>query len=352
MKAIKLVILVVAVAIILTLAGQTQAQVKPELKSIIDTVVEKAKSTALNSRSVKWDSIQLEMYQTAKNAKSVQDLRQSFETLLVSLKDRHGMFYDPANNSRIAGYPAYQGSEISLKEFKDNGQVKFDYRILKNNIRYIRLVAEPSDNDMQKHAELIRQAVDSLNKEEAAYWIVDLRYAAGGEMNSFFAGLAPLLDEGLIATSVDGKKQIKNLYTVHNGNFYDNRVPVAKFPVSVKDMRNVKIAVLTSKYTTGAAEILALAFKGRKNTRLIGETTAGQITGTTSVTISSNLIMSISETRYDDRKGTSYTDYIEPHTLIEFIPGADLNQDKAITEANLWLTATPVADTGVKVTMK
>lgn len=352
MKVLKILIVAVAVAIMLTLAGQVQAQVKAELKSIIDAVVVNAKSTALNSQSVKWDIVQAQMYESATNAKSVQDLRESLEVLLVALNDKHGSFYNPTNASRIAGYPADKDSEISLKEFRNNSEAKFDYQIIQNNIRYIRLVAEPTDNDLQKHAEVIRQAVDSLSKEEAPYWIVDLRYAEGGEMNSLFAGLAPLLDEGLVATSVDGKRKIKDLYTVHNGNFYTNQVPVAKFPVSMKDSRNVKIAVLTSKHTTGAAEILALAFKGRKNTRLFGETTAGKITSTTSVNISSNLVMAITELRYDDRRGTSYTDNVNPDMLIEFIPGVAFNHDSAISEAGLWLTATPVLDSAVKVTMK
>jgi carboxyl-terminal processing protease len=352
MKIIKTVIWVITVLAILTLASQAQGQANSDLKSIINTVVEKAKSTALNSRYVKWDSIHTVMTQVSANAKSLSDLKECFEILLVSLNDKHGAFYDPATSSVIAQYPGKQNSRFSNQELSLKEEAKFDYRILHHNVRYIRLIAAPAGTDVQKHAEMIRLAIDSLSKEEAPYWIVDLRYAIGGEMNALFAGLGPLLGEGLIATTVDGKKQIRDLYAVYNGKFYDNQVLTASFPSSTKDMRNAKIAVLTSKHTMGAAEILALGFKGRKNTRLIGEETAGQISGVTEIRISDKLVMSISETMYNDRKGSAYVGSLTPDTKVEFIPRTNLEDDAAITEARLWLTTTPVSHTSAKVSMK
>jgi C-terminal processing protease CtpA/Prc len=283
----------------------------------------------------------------------VQELRQSFETLLVSLKDKHGKFYDPASTSGIAEYPFHNSPYIpNPGELSAVKSTEFYYQNLPNSIHYIRLVASPSDGDFQKHADVVRQAIDSLSKEDEPYWIVDLRYAVDGEINSFFAGMAPLLGEGLIASTMDGEKQIRNLYTVHNGNFHDNQVRIGKFPISIEDTHNLKIAVLTSRYTSGSAEVLALAFRGRKESKLFGEETAGQIAGTTQITISNKVVMSISEIMYTDRKGTSYTDSVTPHTIVEFIPGVDVNQDRAISEASLWLTTTPVAQNGTKVTMK
>jgi carboxyl-terminal processing protease len=348
----KPVIRIVAVLVIFILAEQAQGQNQKDLKNIIDSVVVKAKSIALNSRLVKWDSVKVLMYQRAQNAKSVQDLRESFETLLFSLNDKHGVFYDAATTSRIAGYPAYEDSEISTrKEFKGGQETKFDYRILHKNIRYIRLVGIPSGTDVQQQAEVIRHAVDSLSKEDAPYWIIDLRYAEGGDMNPFFAGMGPLLGEGLIATTIDNKRKIKDLYSVYNGKFYCNQVQVAKLPSSISDMRNVKIAVLTSRYTSGAAEILALGFNGRKNTKLFGETTAGQIVGSHPVKISGTLVMSISETIYNDRKGKAYKDSLTPETSIEFIPNVDVRHDKGITEATAWLTSDSASEPSTKVAM-
>jgi carboxyl-terminal processing protease len=351
MKIIKTVIWVITVLAILTLASRAQGQINNDLKGIISTVVEKAKGTALNSRSVKWDSIQTLMYESAATARSVQDLKPCFEILLESLNDARGSFYDPTTSSVLAQYPGAQRKTLS-PEMPGKEQAHFDYRILHHNIRYIRLVSAAADTDVQQHAEMIRLAVDSLSKDDAPYWIVDLRYAVGGEMNPLFAGLGPLLGEGLIATTVDGKKQIKDLYAVYNGKFYDNQVLTASFPSSIKDMKSSKIAVLTSTYTRGAAEILALGFKGRKNTRLIGEETAGEIGGLTEIKITDNLVMSISETMYNDRKGSAYSGTLSPDTVVEFIPGAGLEDDGGITAARLWLTTTPVSYTSAKVSMK
>jgi carboxyl-terminal processing protease len=348
MKMMKTVVWVVAVIIMLMLAMQSNAQVKTNLTHLVDAVVAKAKAHGLNSKDVKWDSIQTQMHEYAKQASSVHDLKQSFEMLLLSLNDKRGAFYDPTNSAHVAAHPDIHPHSSVGKEI---AEAQFEYRILANDVRYIKLVSVASGSDIQKQSELIRAAVDSLSKEEATYWIVDLRYVTGGEMKPLMAGLAPLLDEGLIASSSDSKKQIKNLYTVHNGNFYDNQVPVAKFPIFKNEMRNAKIAVLTSRYTTGAGEILTLAFKGRKNTRVIGETTAGFIAGTASITISHNLVMSISEIMYTDRRGNAYAENLNPHTFIPFTPGVGLNEDKSIAEATLWLTTTSVSAASAKVTM-
>jgi carboxyl-terminal processing protease len=351
MKIMKAIILLVALFIILSTAAQSQPPA--DMKHVVDAVLTQAKSKALNPGSVKWDSIQSEMYLASERAKSVTDLRESLEIVLVALKDKHGKFYDPTTNSPIAEYPFHNNSRsIDQHQLNAIKAAEFHYQDLPNNIHYIRLASIPTEDEGLKYAELIRQAVDSLSKEEEPYWIVDLRYAVGGNMSSLFAGVGPLLDEGLVASTIDGKKQIRNLYTVHNGNFYDNQVRIGKFPMSIKDTRSLKVAVLTSRYTTGAAEVLALALNGRKNSKLFGEATAGQMVGTTEMTISSNLVMSISEIMFTDRKGTTYMDNIEPKVVVEFVPNIDIAHDKAISEASLWLTTTPVAETGTKVTMK
>src|SRR5690349_21506032 len=152
MKAIKIVIVLAALGIIsLLLTTKTQAQTRANLTSVVDIVIENAKSSSLNSRAVNWDSIKNEMHFTAQNAKSVAELRPAFETLLVALKDKHGKFFDPTSNTTLAQYPFHRGHvDVSSSELTAVKQAEFLYQNIGENIHYLRLTSTLSENDTQK----------------------------------------------------------------------------------------------------------------------------------------------------------------------------------------------------------
>jgi carboxyl-terminal processing protease len=338
MRLMKAVIIIAALVIMLTMALQARSQSTGDIGKIIDVAIEKARGVALNSGQVKWDSIRVIMHETSKNATSVPALKASLEIMLASMNDREANFFNPNAKTVLAGN---SHQEVPFNHVSKTNQPVFYFATLENNVRYLRIAAIPASSDVQKQAQEIRVAVDSLSKDDASQWVVDLRYASGGEMKPLFAGLAPLLDEGLAATAVDNKNNIVNMYTVHNGNFYIDQVPVVKFPISNVDLRKAKIAVLTSHHTSGATELLSIALKGRKNTRFFGEPTAGQIFGVTTIQISKELAMQLANTMYVDKKGNDYKHEISPDTSVEFTDITDLNYDHAIMEATLWLNSLP-----------
>jgi carboxyl-terminal processing protease len=327
MKAVMRIVLLITVLI----SGITvHGQMMPEMKSILDTAIVQARKYALNAHNVKWDSIQLEMYAQAMHAKSVKDLHGSLQFLLIALKDRHGKFVEANSKMPIATYPNDGGHTTHALTQNDT---KFDFKILENGTRYIKLVSISPEANIQDEAALIRSAIDSLSKDDAQQWIIDLRNCTGGSMHANIAGIGPLLGEGLIGGIVDGKGSVKKLFEVHNGRFYDDKHLVADFPVS-KDMRDSKIAVLVNKQTSGAGEIVAIALRGRKNTKFFGETTAGDIVITKTIRIAKDLDMTLSESLYHDRKGSVYKYYIRPDAAI--------SDDRIMDEAITWLNTTIV----------
>jgi carboxyl-terminal processing protease len=333
MRVMKALIIIAALVIMLTMALQAHSQSTGDVNKIIDVAIEKARTVALNSGQVKWDSIGVAMHNAAKKTSSGSPLKASFEIMLASLNDREAYVFNSNTKAIIAG--------ASQREQAESNQSLFYYATLDNGVRYLRVAAIPIGSDIQQQAEQIRHAVDSLSKGDAMQWIVDLRYASDGQMKPLFAGLAPLLDEGLTATAVDSKNTIVSMYTVHNANFYIDQVPVVKFPISSVDLKKAKIAVLTSRYTSGASELLSIALKGRKNTRVFGEPTAGNIFGMTSIQISKELAMRLATTIHVDRKGNDYKHEIRPDTLVDFTGVTDVHSDQAIEEAILWLNSLP-----------
>jgi C-terminal processing protease CtpA/Prc len=330
---------ILSIVAVLLSGAKVQGQVKPDIKSVIDNAVEKAKQNALNHR-IRWDSVQNDMYQKAENATSIKDLRESLQTLLIALNDRHAKFIDLTTNTEIATHPQYQDPENPAKPRADNSNEKFDYKLLNNEVGYLKIVATPGAN-IQEEAAIIRAAVDSLSKREVLQWIVDLRYCNGGNLNSISAGTGPLIGEGFVGGVVDTREKVKKLFEIHNGKFYDDKLLAADFPCS-KDMRDSKVAVLISDNTSDAGEILAIMMKGRKNTRFFGEATAGKIANIATISICDGLSMTVSKSLYTDRKGNVYKDRVIPETVVAFSPATNLINDNTIVEAISWLNTTMV----------
>lgn len=331
----------------LKLQGQNKhGQLRHHIRSTIDTVILKAQYSSLNAHCVKWDSIKFVMYQKAVHAKTDRDLRPSLEVLLNSLKDHHGKFIDARTQTTLATFTAWE--ELTQRNASESGErslpvlntlnEKFEFRLLDGSIGYLKLVSVPFGTDLQKEAEIIRSAVDSLDKDELHRWIIDLRYHDGTNLHPILAGVAPLLGEGQVGGMVDGKNKIRKLFEIHNGNFYDDQRLVVKFPCT-KNFRQSKIAVLVSGYTASSGEIVAITLKQRKNTKFFGEPTRGITTATNRILINSGLIMSISESLYQDRMGNVYTNNIQPDIFVAFEPSSDLGMDQAIIKASDWLSA-------------
>jgi carboxyl-terminal processing protease len=337
----KTVMRILSIVAVLLLGVEVQAQIRQDIKSTIDAAIATAKQNALSPRTVLWDSVQAEMYEKAQSAVTIKDLHESLQILLVALNDHHGKFIDPTTNTEIASYPQYQDPEIPTRAvINNNVNEKFDYKLLKNGIGYLKIVSMPGE-DVQKEAAVIRSAIDSLSKHNIQQWIVDLRYCNGGNLNSITAGTGPLIGEGFVGGIVDTRGKVKKLFEIHNGKFYDDKLRAADFPCS-KDMRDSKISILISENTSGAGEIIAIMLKGRKNTRFFGEPTAGKITNTTNIQVCNGLALTVSESLYNDRKGNIYKDRVSPETVVAFNPTPNLNNDDAIGEATAWLNTTMV----------
>jgi carboxyl-terminal processing protease len=325
----KAVVIVVALFIILSLATNARSQGQQELKLIVDTAIAKAKLTSINATDVNWDSLSTAMHDAANGAKSVADLKRSFGIMMLTLKDRQAVFYQPTTKTILASTAAQTDANTNPSTFH--------FEILDNNVCYLRLVAIARGSSIQQQVAEVRQAIDSLAKGNAMQWIVDLRYATDGDHQSLLASCAPLLDEGLVATAVDNTGTIKTMYTVHNGNLYIDQIAITRFPLWTQDLRKAKIAILTSSNTRGAAELLTLGLKGRKNTKVFGQPTAGNNFGLTDVELTPNVSMRLAHLQYVDRKGNEYNDQITPDVKIDFTITGNDSQDRAIAEATTWL---------------
>ena len=140
-----------------------------------------------------------------------------------------------------------------------------------------------------------------------------------------------------IGGSVDSKNNIHHEFQIKEGQFFDNGRLVMEMDKKPIVNTNEKVVVLLSRYTISSGELVAVAFKGRKNTRFIGEKTAGYTTGNGWEPVTDDLIMCISESVFIDRNKKSYNHKVAVDESVEFEHTTDLANDQQILKAKEWL---------------
>lgn len=324
--------------------GQT---LDPSIKQILDSVIVKARAISLYSSRVNWDSMSREMYQKAENAKYISDLKPSLEALLNGLADHHGKFINPTNWTAVAYFTNWKQYDAEKKDKREvNDSIRrivndttsrFSYKLLPENIGYLKIVGIAPYYSFQKESEKIRNAVIELSENKLKGWIIDLRYNFGGTMIPMLSGIAPLLGEGIVGGFTNSEKKMVDKWEIRNGNFVMDTPYAVHLPNQPVFKTDPKIAVLISQYTASSGEIVAAALKGKPNTKFFGEATAGYCTATGWIRITDSLFMSISESLDTDRNGTVYADNIEPDVEVKFLIEKDPLHDKGILEAIKWL---------------
>lgn len=96
--------------------------------------------------------------------------------------------------------------------------------------------------------------------------------------------------------------------------------------------------MLVSPVTGSAAECFIIAFKGRKNTVLLGAKTAGLVTVNTGIPINDTAFMNLAIGYSADRNGKVYKDAIEPDISFTATDKFnDIENDEKVKAAIKWL---------------
>ena len=110
-------------------------------------------------------------------------------------------------------------------------------------------------------------------------------------------------------------------------------------PKCSTNAENIPIVLLTSSQTGSSGEFLVIAFKGRRNTILLGEKTAGYVTSTLGYPLEQLRSLLVISTGYGrDRNGKLYTTAIAPDITVN-TPDKfnDIPNDEKVKAAINWI---------------
>ena len=185
----------------------------------------------------------------------------------------------------------------------------------------------------------IRDVICNLKIKNPKGWIIDLRCNIGGNMNPMLAGIAELIPNANLGGDTKDGTNFYSKWSFKEGNFYENGNSNYKTDLKCENLKNdSRIAVLTSKYTASAGEVVTSSLKGQKNIRIIGQKTSGLSSTNGWFVLSDKWIFAPMTAYYMSEDKTVHNDGIIPD--IEIQENLDLDNllnGKIINRAFKWI---------------
>ncbi len=303
---------------------------------------------------------------TATGASSIHDLEATTKEIVRLLNEPHSRFVTTAEiavMTREMGVSIKRNESQKSQDASTKSQMTSQApvspvktKMVQDDIGYMRVLGAPGvDREYRaNYAKTIRSALNDLYTQGARRWIIDLRAHGGGATPPLIAGFRPLLGEGPVGYFVYARQARSPwLFGDSSESRFTGEIYLEKKD-KVFDGKCAPVAVLTSNQTASAAEALVVSFKGRENTRLFGQATAGY---TTSVKdhppLADGSILGITNGYLADRLGQVYSARINPDVVIEATSLTPTDEDNVVTQhAITWLKSNQLSSAQTGSTCK
>lgn len=283
--------------------------------SLLDTAIAIVREHALHAAQVDWSTLVPKLHAMVPAKGPPAAAYPAIHTLLGALGDHHSLMLPPTVTQRFdhGGFPTFPPKVEAMS----------------GDLGYI---AMPGFSGVQPAAQqaFARRVIDGITRvqpQARCGWVVDLRQDPGGNMRPMLAGLRPLLGDGVVGG-----------FRRAGGQVY----PVYAHPPSSTDLpdgpalEHARVAVLLGPHTASSGEVVAVAFRGRPDTRSFGQPTAGLSTANAGYRLPDGSELFVTTSVDVDRTGHAYGNRLPPDQLVPDDPAA--KGDATLDAARQWLT--------------
>jgi hypothetical protein len=195
-----------------------------------------------------------------------------------------------------------------------------------------------TEKQWRDYASALDEAIQQV-RGQVCGWVIDLRSGTGGEVVPGFVGLSSLLPDGPVLALVDRDGVAGSTYSLAGSTLTvaplaivpDMEVPYPPFPrVPPSPKITQPVVVLQSTSTASAGEATVVAFKGRPQTRFVGQPTYGNSSGNAAFVGPFGSVANLTVGVFQDRAGVTYPEGpIPPQTVTA--------PDEELPAAKAWL---------------
>ena len=285
--------------------------------------LELIEGNALNAPGVDWDLISQTAFELAKGAATPAATYTSIRYAIAALHDHHSFFLPPPQEGEKPAAPPPRNT--------------FRPRQVTRRVGYVWVPGfEGTEADQQEaFAAALQAAIAQIDDQSICAWVVDLSDNTGGNMWPMLAGLAPILGPGNVG-SFESPNGTAVEWVVGPGRAELDGTALVSLDAPYQLKRpDPAVAILIGRATASSGEAVALAFRGRPDTRLFGEPTAGLTTANQGFELSDGAALILATAVMADRNG--HKGGIDV-TILPDEPVADTEQPGA---AARWLLTQP-----------
>jgi len=274
----------------------------------VNELVHTMQVNSINRDRINWTDFRGQVAQRASGAQTIQDLYPAI-SLALGLLDDHHSFYQAASGGGVgnplaphcgappAGTPGLPG---------DIGYVRigsFSGSVVGADVAF---------------ADTIQDQIRARDAANLAGWIVDLRGNGGGNMWPMVAGTGPVLGEGVIGFFVTPTGS-SSPWSYQSGAAFNGSTQISRTTAAYVLLSGAapRVAVLTDNFVASSGEAVAVAFRGRPNTRSFGGTTCGLSTANSGFRLSDGATLQLTVSLMADRIGTRYGIPLVPDEIVE-----------------------------------
>ena len=286
---------------------------------------------------VSWPEFEARARQQLLAAGNCEDAYASISWCFKQLNEPHSFIMPPARAAKYNGnVEDGLAPEPALSDLV--GEIRGEW--LQDSIAYLTVPWVHSTDSLvcERIADSLQTVIARLDARGISRWIIDLRQNSGGNCWPMLTGIGPLLGDGVCGYFVSGDQRVPIAY--HDGSAFEGRHVLCRVSDQGYRTQQAKksIVVLTGRRTVSAGEIVALAFKGKAQTLLIGEPTAGYTTANATYMLSDRSMLVLTKCQEADYTGRICDGSIVPDKLISAAGPAAAGDDPAKEAAVSWLT--------------
>jgi C-terminal processing protease CtpA/Prc len=286
---------------------------------------------------VDWNTLTEQARQQLLSADNCDDAYSSISWCFRQLGERHSFVMPPGKAARYTGEDAPDGPTGPANLSDLVGEIRGDW--IGDSIGYLTIPWVTTTDSLvcERIADSIQTIIAHLDTRHISRWIIDLRGNRGGNCWPMLTGIGPLLGNGVYGYFVASGERIP--FSYYDGSAFQGKHVLCRVSEDhgyhTYATRN-SVVVLTGGRTVSAGEIVALAFKGREQTCLIGQPTAGLTTANATYSLSDRSMLVLTVCQEADHNGRICDGSIQPDKYVPAgNPGSDA--DPARTAAISWL---------------
>ncbi len=280
----------------------------PDRRAIVIDTIELMRTNSIVGTQVNWDVLQEEALGIAERTGNEVDLDNAIERITALLQDGHSAYFSRAQSeSFFTSVPESSTTSITSEASEVDGvpQVSVNgFLSMDSQLAYVA-------------AENLREQVDKAIAATTCGIIVDLTENSGGNMYPMLSGLLPLFPDGLLLQfeSAGGTRTAvrSNAGAIEFGNRQIFQAVQSKYASTPK---RLPTAIILGQSTGSAGEMVAIAFKGRDNSRSFGQPTAGAVTGNTPFKLKHGGLLTLATSWTLDSQGRKYIEALTPDETI------------------------------------